>query len=173
MRLLSKLAVVLLHIFVKLSTGYNSCFCNVWSSYGIKVSLTPGFCPISSDSAITAEYTNQTLPISQIYESERIKEVMKKSIMWYKSTLSPIMPPNCRSANNFYTALRWFINFAYRFLPTCSSYGLEAIEKYGSWRGGLLIGWRIFRCNPTGGSGYDPPIWPPPGYFAGSNTKLF
>lgn len=82
----------------------------------------------------------------------QLKQFMIDAIMWYKTSLSPLMPKNCR------------------FLPTCSQYGLDAINKYGSIRGGLLTIWRIFRCNPIGGSGYDAPIWPPPSYFAGSNT---
>lgn len=83
---------------------------------------------------------------------DTLKEVMLNSIKWYRNTLSPLMPPNCR------------------FLPTCSQYGLESIEKFGPLRGGILTAWRIFRCNPLGGSGYDAPVWPPPSYFAGSNT---
>jgi uncharacterized protein len=82
-----------------------------------------------------------------------LKDMMIDSVKWYKSTLSPLMPPNCR------------------FLPTCSSYSIEAIEEFGAWKGGVLTAWRIMRCNPSGGSGYDPPQWPPPSYFAGSNSK--
>lgn len=83
-----------------------------------------------------------------------VKDFMLNSINWYRTTLSPIMPPNCR------------------FLPTCSNYGIDAIRKYGPWKGGILTAWRIFRCNPIGGSGYDPPQWPPPGFFAGSNSRF-
>ena len=86
-------------------------------------------------------------------EEEGLKKVMMDSIRWYKSTLSPMMPPNCR------------------FLPTCSSYGLESIKKYGAVKGGILTAWRIIRCTPFGGCGYDAPQWPPVGYRAGSNTK--
>ncbi|MBI1220486.1 MAG: membrane protein insertion efficiency factor YidD [Rhodobacteraceae bacterium] len=43
-----------------------------------------------------------------------------------------------------------------RFQPTCSAYALEALEKHGAIRGGGLALWRILRCNPWGGSGYDP-----------------
>lgn len=43
-----------------------------------------------------------------------------------------------------------------RFVPTCSQYGLDAIEGYGAMRGFLLTAWRILRCNPFCRSGYDP-----------------
>ena len=43
-----------------------------------------------------------------------------------------------------------------RFYPTCSNYAIEAIEKYGFIKGWFLAIKRIFRCNPLGGSGYDP-----------------
>jgi len=76
-----------------------------------------------------------------------ISNEMIKMIIWYKSAISPLMPKNCR------------------FLPTCSSYGIEALEKYGSAKGLILITWRIIRCNPTGGYGYDPVQWPPVNYF--------
>lgn len=42
------------------------------------------------------------------------------------------------------------------YTPTCSEYGLEAIEKYGALKGGLLTIWRILRCNPFHRGGYDP-----------------
>lgn len=43
-----------------------------------------------------------------------------------------------------------------RFLPTCSDYGIQAIEKYGPIKGGLKTAWRIIRCNPFNKGGYDP-----------------
>lgn len=43
-----------------------------------------------------------------------------------------------------------------RFTPTCSEYAVEAITRFGALRGGLLALWRILRCNPFGGRGYDP-----------------
>ena len=43
-----------------------------------------------------------------------------------------------------------------RFTPTCSQYALEAIRKYGPFKGGWLALRRILRCHPWGGSGYDP-----------------
>jgi putative membrane protein insertion efficiency factor len=91
--------------------------------------------------------TNGCLKCYNNNNNNNINIKLINSIKWYKSTLSPIMPKNCR------------------FLPTCSSYGIEAIEKYGSTKGLILTAWRIIRCNPTGGYGYDPVIWPPVNYF--------
>ena len=42
------------------------------------------------------------------------------------------------------------------YTPTCSQSGIEAIEKYGVLKGGLLTAWRILRCNPFAKGGYDP-----------------
>ena len=43
-----------------------------------------------------------------------------------------------------------------RFIPTCSQYGIEALETHGVLRGGWLTLRRLLRCRPGGGSGYDP-----------------
>lgn len=43
-----------------------------------------------------------------------------------------------------------------RFTPTCSQYGIEAIEKYGVIKGGIKTCWRILRCNPFNKGGHDP-----------------
>jgi len=56
----------------------------------------------------------------------------------YQYTISPLLPPSCR------------------YVPTCSAYGVEAITKYGPFKGGWLTIKRISKCNPWGGSGYDP-----------------
>lgn len=56
----------------------------------------------------------------------------------YRSVISPLFPPTCR------------------FAPTCSQYAIEAISKYGPFRGFLLAIKRICRCHPWGGSGFDP-----------------
>ena len=56
----------------------------------------------------------------------------------YRRLISPALPPACR------------------FTPTCSEYGYEAIARYGILTGGRLAVWRVLRCNPFGGSGYDP-----------------
>lgn len=59
-------------------------------------------------------------------------------IRLYQSTLGPALPPSCR------------------YQPTCSHYAYAAIERYGTLRGGWLTVRRLARCQPFGGSGYDP-----------------
>ncbi len=75
---------------------------------------------------------------------------MIMAIGFYKKWISPILPPACR------------------FLPTCSQYGVQAIKEYGPSKGVLLTAWRLARCSPFGGRGYDPPRWPPVAYNYGS-----
>ncbi len=43
-----------------------------------------------------------------------------------------------------------------RFTPTCSQYALDALDKYGAFKGGCMAAWRILRCNPFCKGGYDP-----------------
>ena len=43
-----------------------------------------------------------------------------------------------------------------RYIPSCSAYGLEALETHGAVRGSGLALRRVCRCNPWGGYGYDP-----------------
>lgn len=52
--------------------------------------------------------------------------------------------------------LSWATRGWCRFEPSCSQYAIEAIERHGAWRGGAMGLWRILRCNPWGGCGYDP-----------------
>jgi len=49
-----------------------------------------------------------------------------------------------------------FVGKSCRYLPTCSAYTLEALEKHGAIKGSLLAARRIGRCHPLGGAGYDP-----------------
>ncbi|KAK2653171.1 hypothetical protein Ddye_013027 [Dipteronia dyeriana] len=46
-----------------------------------------------------------------------------------------------------------------RYVPTCSEYSMEAYKKYGFGKGSILTAWRLCRCNPLGGSRFDPPLW--------------
>lgn len=59
-----------------------------------------------------------------------IKTIMLAMIRFYRSSISPLTPPSCR------------------FIPTCSQYAMEAIEKYGPAKGGWLAFRRIMRCHP-------------------------
>lgn len=43
-----------------------------------------------------------------------------------------------------------------KYTPTCSEYGIMALEKYGFIKGSILLIWRILRCNPFSKGGYDP-----------------
>ena len=49
-----------------------------------------------------------------------------------------------------------------RYWPTCSAYGLEAVERHGAVRGGWLTIRRVGRCQPWGGKGWDPVPDPTP-----------
>ena len=62
----------------------------------------------------------------------------------YQEGISPLIPRSCR------------------FVPSCSEYTRQAVLKFGVPKAAVLMTWRIVRCNPWGGSGYDPPCWPPP-----------
>lgn len=57
---------------------------------------------------------------------------------------------------HFYQAARGNRPSPCRFLPTCSAYAVEAIERHGAWRGGWLALRRVTRCHPWGAHGVDP-----------------
>lgn len=67
-----------------------------------------------------------------------MKKLMIAMIRFYQRHISAHTMPACR------------------FSPTCSQYAVEAIERFGVIKGGGLAVWRILRCNPWGGHGYDP-----------------
>ena len=56
----------------------------------------------------------------------------------YKWAISPLLPPSCR------------------YVPTCSEYAMEAVERYGALRGGWMALLRLLRCHPFARGGYDP-----------------
>jgi uncharacterized protein len=45
---------------------------------------------------------------------------------------------------------------ACRFTPSCSAYAIEALERHGAWKGGLMALRRVARCHPWGPAGFDP-----------------
>jgi putative membrane protein insertion efficiency factor len=47
---------------------------------------------------------------------------------------------------------------ACRYVPTCSDYAMEAVDRYGVLRGGLMAMWRVMRCHPFVQGGYDPVV---------------
>ena len=67
-----------------------------------------------------------------------IESVMLALIGFYRRFISPLIGPRCR------------------FTPTCSAYGLEAIQKHGPWKGGWLTVKRLLRCHPFTPCGCDP-----------------
>lgn len=74
--------------------------------------------------------------------SERLQSAPKKLLLLllrgYKRVLSPMFLPSCR------------------YVPTCSDYAAEAIDKHGAVRGGGLAIWRLLRCHPFVRGGFDP-----------------
>ena len=67
-----------------------------------------------------------------------VKGFVLALIRFYQTAVSPHFPPSCR------------------YTPTCSSYALQAVSKYGAVKGLILAGKRILRCHPFHQGGYDP-----------------
>jgi len=67
-----------------------------------------------------------------------MKKILIKMIQFYQKYLSPMKSTKCP------------------YYPSCSQYGIEAIQKHGAIKGSLLAAWRILRCNPFSRGGYDP-----------------
>ncbi|WP_369802974.1 membrane protein insertion efficiency factor YidD [Synechococcus sp. MW101C3] len=70
--------------------------------------------------------------------SALVARVLMGLIQAYRQWLSPLLGPRCR------------------FIPSCSAYGLEAIQRHGPWRGGWLTARRLLRCHPFTPCGCDP-----------------
>lgn len=67
-----------------------------------------------------------------------IKKLIITIIRFYQIAISPLKPPTCR------------------FYPTCSSYGLESVKRFGALKGGWLTLKRISKCHPFHSGGIDP-----------------
>ncbi|OCA92180.1 membrane protein insertion efficiency factor YidD [Pseudobacillus wudalianchiensis] len=72
-----------------------------------------------------------------------LKKLFMILIRFYQKVISPLKPPTCR------------------FYPTCSHYGLEAVKRFGAWKGGYLTIVRILKCHPFHPGGFDlvPETW--------------
>ncbi len=66
-----------------------------------------------------------------------MKSALLGLLRLYKRWISPVFPPSCR------------------YVPTCSEYAMEAVERHGVVRGGLMAGWRLLRCHPLAKGGLD------------------
>jgi len=67
-----------------------------------------------------------------------LKRFVLAALRFYKKQISPALPPACR------------------YTPTCSEYAIEAVERYGPWRGSAMAARRVLSCNPFARGGYDP-----------------
>ncbi|EQB86490.1 putative membrane protein insertion efficiency factor [Clostridium punense] len=67
-----------------------------------------------------------------------LKKILLKVIKFYRKYISPLKAPCCI------------------YVPTCSEYAIEAIERYGAIKGGFMALKRILRCHPYHKGGYDP-----------------
>lgn len=85
---------------------------------------------------------NQSI-LNQSILKQCAKFVMLQLLRGYKLAISPFLPVACR------------------YVPTCSEYAMEAVERYGALRGGWMALARILRCHPLAGSGYDPVLGTP------------
>jgi len=72
-----------------------------------------------------------------------MKQVLLFLLRGYKRMISPMMLPSCR------------------YVPTCSEYAAEAVEHYGSLRGGAKALLRVLRCHPLARGGFDPAVKAP------------
>jgi len=74
------------------------------------------------------------------------KNIVIFAIKFYQKTISPD-----------HGVFKNFFPHGYcRFSPTCSQYGIDAVNKHGVLKGGLKTIWRILRCNPFNKGGHDP-----------------
>ena len=67
-----------------------------------------------------------------------MKRILLSALRFYKVQVSPALPPACR------------------YTPTCSEYAIEAVERFGAWRGAAMAARRVLSCNPFSRGGYDP-----------------
>jgi uncharacterized protein len=67
-----------------------------------------------------------------------MQNAVMRGLHVYKRFLSPLFPPACR------------------YVPTCSEFAAEAVDRYGVWRGAWMALGRLLRCHPLARGGFDP-----------------
>ncbi len=67
-----------------------------------------------------------------------MKPLLIAALRFYKRWMSPLLPASCR------------------YVPSCSEYAAEAVERFGVLHGSALAVWRLLRCHPFAKGGYDP-----------------
>lgn len=67
-----------------------------------------------------------------------MKYILMLPVLIYKKLISPLFPARCK------------------YYPTCSSYAVQSLKRFGVVRGSVLAVWRILRCNPWSNGGIDP-----------------
>jgi hypothetical protein len=78
--------------------------------------------------------------VKEFLMNQVLKSVALAVLRGYQWAISPLFGPACR------------------YVPTCSEYAMEAIERYGVPRGGAMAAWRLLRCHPFVKGGYDPVV---------------
>lgn len=69
-----------------------------------------------------------------------VKNILLLALRGYRWAVSPMLLPACR------------------YVPTCSEYALEAVDRFGATRGSAMAVWRVLRCNPLAKGGIDPVV---------------
>ena len=72
--------------------------------------------------------------------TEMVREAMLLLLRVYKWMLSPLLPPSCR------------------YVPSCSEYALEAVDRFGVIKGSWMTVLRVLRCHPFVKGGFDPVV---------------
>ncbi len=86
--------------------------------------------------------------------NQMAKTVVLQLLRGYRWAISPMFLPACR------------------YVPTCSQYAMEAVDRYGVMRGILMAIWRVLRCHPFAKGGYDPVVQPKESNTAASEVTL-
>jgi len=92
-----------------------------------------------ADATPVGDPISRPRPHLLLFMNQLLQRLLMALISFYRQFISPLLgPPRCR------------------FIPSCSAYGLEAIERHGPWRGSWLTLRRLLRCHPFTPCGCDP-----------------